>query len=108
MPPLHLNGTSFQRDVWALLLRIPYGETTTYGALAKRIAQSRGGMESVSAQAVGGAIRRNPILILVPCHRVVGAGGALTGYSGGLARKRALLEREGVDMERLFSRKRLI
>lgn len=94
--PLHLVGTPFQQTVWSLLLRIPYGETTTYGALAKRIARDRG-TGCVSAQAVGGAIGRNPIPVFVPCHRVLGAGGRLTGYSGGLDRKRKLLVSEGVD-----------
>lgn len=96
MPPLHLIGTPFQQTVWSLLLQIPYGETTTYGVLAKRIARARG-TGCVSAQAVGGAIGRNPIPVFVPCHRVLGAGGRLTGYSGGLDRKRKLLVSEGVN-----------
>ena len=94
--PLHLVGTPFQQTVWSLLVQIPYGETTTYGVLAKRIARARG-TGCVSAQAVGGAIGRNPIPVFVPCHRVLGAGGRLTGYSGGLDRKRKLLVSEGVN-----------
>jgi methylated-DNA-[protein]-cysteine S-methyltransferase len=92
--PLKTRGTAFQSAVWALLLEIPYGKTTTYGALAKQIAQSRG-ISTMSAQAIGGAVGSNPISILIPCHRVIGAGGGLTGYASGLARKRALLELEG-------------
>ena len=90
--PLRLVGTPFQQAVWDLLLEIPFGEVTTYGALAERVAQSRG--SRVSAQAVGGAVGRNPVLILVPCHRVIGADGSLTGYAGGLDCKRWLLEHE--------------
>ena len=90
--PLRLVGTPFQQAVWDLLLDIPFGEVTTYGALAERVAQSRG--SRVSAQAVGGAVGRNPVLILVPCHRVIGADGSLTGYAGGLDCKRWLLEHE--------------
>ncbi len=92
-PPLSLHGTSFQRAVWALLLEIPYGQTTTYGALARRL-----GIRS--AQAIGGAVGHNPLSIFIPCHRVVGADGSLTGYAGGVAKKRALLELEGVDLSR--------
>ncbi len=91
-PPLHLTGTAFCNRVAELLLEIPYGHTATYGDLARRLAQERGG--GASAQAVGGAVARNPILLIVPCHRVIGANGSLTGYSGGLWRKRALLENE--------------
>lgn len=86
-PPLSLLGTPFQQRVWEALLAIPYGQTVTYGELARRL-----GIRS--AQAVGGAVGRNPISIIVPCHRVVGAGGNLTGYAGGLDRKRALLQLE--------------
>lgn len=93
VPPLHLIGTPFQRAVWALLHTIPYGETVTYGALAKQAAHELG-LERMSAQAVGGAVGRNPISILVPCHRVLGSNGGLTGYAGGIDRKRALLALE--------------
>lgn len=92
-PPLRLRGTPFQRAVWALLLRIPYGSTTSYGELARQLA-AREGFSRVSARAVGGAVGRNPISVILPCHRVVGAKGALTGYAWGLERKAALLELE--------------
>lgn len=93
LPPLRLIGSPFQQAVWALLQQIPYGQTVTYGALAKRVAPGR----KMSAQAVGGAVGRNPISILVPCHRVVGSDGSLTGYASGLDRKRFLLELEKQD-----------
>jgi len=86
--PLGARGTAFQRRVWALIAEIPYGHTTTYGDLARRL----GG--DANARDVGGAVGRNPLSILVPCHRVVGSTGKLTGYAGGLARKRALLDLE--------------
>ena len=86
-PLLSLHGTAFQRRVWKELLTIPYGQTVTYGELALRLSCR-------SAQAVGGAVGRNPISIIVPCHRVVGSDGSLTGYAGGLDRKHALLELE--------------
>ncbi|MCM1124534.1 MAG: methylated-DNA--[protein]-cysteine S-methyltransferase [Eubacterium sp.] len=92
-PPLHLIGSAFQREVWELLCQIPYGQTTTYGALAKRLAEKRG-LPGMSAQAVGGAVAHNPISVIVPCHRVVGADGKLTGYAGGLDKKTALLRLE--------------
>lgn len=91
--PLHLVGTQFQEDVWALLLCIPYGETRSYGELAMELAKLRG-LARMSAQAVGGAVARNPVSIIVPCHRVIGADGRLNGYAGGLERKRALLNLE--------------
>ena len=96
-PPLHPAGSPFRQAVWQLLLEIPYGQTTTYGALAKRL----GGVH-MSAQAVGGAVGHNPISIIVPCHRVVGANGSLTGYAGGLDRKIRLLEIEQTDMSGVF------
>ena len=89
-------GTDFQKQVWSLLLSIPSGQTATYGALAKELAG-----RPVLSRAVGGAVGHNPISILIPCHRVVGAGGRLTGYAGGLERKRALLALEGADIGRL-------
>ena len=98
LPPLRPAGTAFQRQVWDLLLQIPYGATTTYGALARRLAEGRG---RVSAQAVGGAVGHNPISLLIPCHRVVGAGGSLTGYAGGVNKKLALLRLEGADCSHL-------
>ena len=94
MPPLHMSGTPFQMAVWETLREIPYGQTTTYGAIARKIARQRG-LSKMSAQAVGQAVGRNELSILVPCHRVVGADGTLTGYGGGLELKRKLLELEG-------------
>ena len=105
LPPLHPDGSAFRQAVWALLLQIPYGQTTTYGALAKQLA-AKLGRPRMSAQAVGGAVGHNEISILVPCHRVVGTGGSLTGYAGGVDKKKALLELEGVSMEGLFVPKR--
>ena len=95
-PPLNLEGTAFRKEVWQQLLQIPYGQTTTYGELAAQLAAHRG-LKQMSAQAVGGAVGHNPISIIVPCHRVVGTGGSLTGYAGGLAKKLALLKLEGID-----------
>ncbi len=92
--PLAPQGSPFQMAVWDALRRIPYGETVTYADLARDIARLRG-LASMSAQAVGGAVGRNPITILIPCHRVVGSDGSLTGYAGGLERKEALLRLEG-------------
>ena len=95
-PLLNLEGTAFRKEVWQLLLQIPYGETTTYGELAAQLA-AHNGLKRMSAQAVGGAVGHNPISIIVPCHRVVGTSGSLTGYAGGLAKKLALLKLEGID-----------
>ena len=92
--PLNPHGTPFQKQVWELLLTIPYGKTTTYGAIAREIAL-RTGKEKMSAQAVGQAVGANPISILIPCHRVVGTNGKLTGYAGGLDKKEWLLHHEG-------------
>ena len=92
--PLHPHGTPFQRQVWQILLSIPYGQTTTYGEIAKKMAVLTG-RQKMSAQAVGQAVGANPISILIPCHRVVGAGGKLTGYAGGLEKKAWLLRHEG-------------
>ena len=93
--PFHFNGTDFQNEVWRILCTIPYGRTTTYGEIAKQIARRRG-LSRMSAQAVGGAVGHNGISIIVPCHRVIGANGSLTGYAGGLDKKRALLTLEKV------------
>lgn len=98
--PLHLTGTPFQNSVWELLRAIPYGQTTTYGSLAKRLAGERG-LSHMSPQAVGGAVGHNPVSILVPCHRVLGVNGSLTGYAGGLDKKKALLSLEGARTGRL-------
>ena len=92
--PLAPEGTAFQQKVWKILLRIPYGETRTYGDIAREMAALLG-KEKMSAQAVGQAVGRNPISILIPCHRVVGAMGQLTGYAGGLEKKTWLLRHEG-------------
>ena len=93
-PKLALQGTHFQKQVWKALLEIPFGTTTSYGAIAKKLAVARG-ISKISAQAVGTAVGRNPISIIVPCHRVLGADGSLTGYAAGTSIKRALLELEG-------------
>lgn len=92
-PPLAPRGTAFRREVWEILLQIPYGRTTTYGDIAARLARRRG-LGHFSAQAVGGAVGHNPISVIIPCHRVLGSDGSLTGYAGGLERKAALLALE--------------
>lgn len=99
--PLHFIGTAFQKEVWALLCAIPYGQTTTYGAIAKQLAAKRG-LPHMSAQAVGGAVGHNKISIIVPCHRVVGKNGSLTGYAGGIDKKTELLRLEKTDMRTFF------
>ncbi len=91
-PKLALSGTPFRQRVWAALTEIPFGETVTYAALAKRL--------GTSARAVGAAVARNPVSIIVPCHRVIGRNGALTGYAGGLERKAYLLAHEGAQTRR--------
>ena len=101
LPPLHPIGSAFRREVWEILLRIPYGQTTTYGAIAHELAQKRG-LARMSAQAVGGAVGHNEISIIIPCHRVVGASGSLTGYAGGIDKKVRLLELERADMRGFF------
>ena len=100
-PQLNLIGTPFRKKVWEILLTIPYGKTITYGDIAKEIARERG-MAKMSSQAIGGAVGHNNISIIVPCHRVVGVNGNLTGYGGGLDRKCKLLELENIDTSRLF------
>ena len=109
-PPLAPRGTPFREAVWQILLTIPYGQTMTYGEIADRMARQRaaqrvaapevamqqGLAQRIAAQAVGGAVGHNPIAIIVPCHRVVGAGGSLTGYAAGLDRKRRLLQLENI------------
>ncbi len=99
--PLHFIGTDFQNEVWEILYSIPYGQTTTYGKIAEIIAQRRG-LKRMSAQAVGSAVGRNEISIIVPCHRVVGINGSLTGYAGGIDKKIALLKLEGAFKENYF------
>lgn len=93
--PLHFIGTDFQKEVWEILCTIPYGKTITYGEIARIIAKKRG-VTRISAQAVGGAVGHNKISIIVPCHRVIGANGQLTGYAGGIDRKRGLLKLEKI------------
>ena len=92
-PPIQLEGTEFRKSVLSILQTIPYGETTTYGDIGKQIAQQQG-KEKFSAQAVGGAVGHNPISIIVPCHRVIGSNGQLTGYAGGIERKKYMLDLE--------------
>lgn len=96
-PPLSMEGISpFRRRVWEIMLTIPFGQTMTYGNIARLIEKETG--KRVSAQAAGGAVGHNCISIIIPCHRVVGAGGNLTGYAGGIDKKIALLKNEGVDV----------
>ena len=92
-PPLHFIGTDFQKEVREILCAIPYGQTMTYGAIADQLAKKRG-LSRMSAQAVGGAVGHNNLSIIVPCHRVVGSDGSLTGYAGGIERKTFLLNLE--------------
>ena len=96
-PKLRLQGTAFRKLVWEVLLTIAYGQVVTYGDLAEEIAR-RTGRVSMAPRAVGGAVAHNPLSLIIPCHRVVGAGGSLTGYAGGIERKRRLLTLEGVDL----------
>lgn len=92
-PPLSMKGTPFQREVWEELLMIPFGQTRTYGEIAAEMAKRRG-LKSMSAQAVGSAVAHNPISLIIPCHRVVGTNGSLTGYAGGIEKKEWLLTME--------------
>ena len=101
LPLLRYDSTPFRKTVCEIMLTIPYGRTMTYGEIAAEVAR-RQGLEKMSAQAVGGAVGHNPVSIIVPCHRVVGADGSLTGYGGGIARKVKLLELERADMHGLF------
>ena len=101
LPPLHPNGSAFRRSVWEILLQIPYGRTTTYGEIARLLSEKRG-LTRMSAQAVGGAVGHNEISIIIPCHRVVGTNGSLTGYAGGVDKKVKLLELEHADMTGFF------
>ena len=97
-PPLKLSGSAFRQTVGEIMLEIPYGKTTTYGEIARQVTQKMG-ISSMSSQAVGGAVGHNPISIIVPCHRVMGSDGTLTGYAGGLDKKRFLLRLEGHIIE---------
>ena len=94
-PKIILHGSEFRREVWKILQKIPYGVTTTYKKIAEQIAADRG-IPSMSAQAVGGAVGHNPISIIVPCHRILGTDGSLTGYAGGIEKKIRLLALEKV------------
>lgn len=96
--PLEAHGSEFRQAVWEALKQIPYGETVSYGEISQQIAKERG---KASPRSVGGAVGHNPISIVVPCHRVVGANGSLTGFGGGIKSKVALLEHEGVDMSKM-------
>ena len=101
IPAINPTGTEFQKLVWKLLLEIPYGKTTTYGEIAGKIAEIKN-VSRMSAQAVGGAVGKNPIAIIIPCHRVVGKNGKLTGYRYGMDKKISLLAHEGADMGNFF------
>ena len=101
LPPLHPTGSEFRKAVWEILLQIPYGQTTTYGEIARQLAEKQR-LARMSAQAVGGAVGHNEISIIIPCHRVVGTNGSLTGYAGGIHKKGQLLELERADMRRFF------
>lgn len=98
--PLSPDGSDFRQEVWKVLCEIPYGQVATYSQIAKRMGKAR-----MSAQAVGGAVGHNPISIIIPCHRVVGASGSLTGYAGGIERKQFLLAHEGVELSRFYAPK---
>ncbi|MDR0305234.1 MAG: methylated-DNA--[protein]-cysteine S-methyltransferase [Chitinispirillales bacterium] len=100
--PLSPDGSKFRQQVWNILCEIPYGEIITYKKIAKKLAVITG-KKSMSSQAAGGAVGHNPISIIIPCHRVVGSNGSLTGYAGGINKKIKLLELEGVDMSGLFA-----
>lgn len=100
-PPLHPAGSEFRQAVWQILLQIPYGQTITYGEIAGKMAEIKN-TSRMSAQAVGGAVGHNEISVIIPCHRVVGTNGSLTGYAGGIDKKIALLELEHADMNHLF------
>ena len=94
-------GSQFRQIVWNILLNIPYGKVITYGDIAKKVVQKTG-KQNMSSQAVGGAVGHNPISVIIPCHRVVGSNGSLTGYAGGIQTKIKLLELEGVDISNFF------
>ena len=100
-PSLHMVGTPFQTTVWKILQQIPYGKTIPYGEIAYKVAQQKG-ISKMSAQAIGGAVGHNGISIIIPCHRVVGTNGSLTGYAGGINRKIKLLSLEKVSVQHYF------
>ena len=100
-PSLHPTGSAFRQAVWQILLQIPYGQTITYGEIARQMSEMQN-TPHMSAQAVGGAVGHNEISIIIPCHRVVGTNGSLTGYAGGIDKKIALLNLEHTDMSHFF------
>ena len=100
-PPLSMKTSEFRKAVWEVMLTIPYGKTMTYGEIAETIAKQRG-IARMSAQAVGGAVGHNSISLIIPCHRVVGTNGSLTGYAGGIDKKVKLLQLEKADMTKFF------
>lgn len=101
IPPLVMKTTPFRKAVWKIMLSIPYGKTMTYGEIAAKIAKQKG-IKQMSAQAVGGAVGHNSISLIIPCHRVVGTNGSLTGYAGGIDKKAKLLKLEQTNMGNLF------
>lgn len=101
LPPLRYDSTPFRKLICSIMLTIPYGQTMTYGEIAAEAARQQG-IKTMSAQAVGGAVGHNPISLIIPCHRVVGTSGSLTGYAGGIERKVKLLALEHADMQKLF------
>ena len=103
IPAINPAGTEFQKLVWKMLLEIPYGKTTTYGEIARKIAEIKN-VSRMSAQAIGGAVGKNPIAIIIPCHRVVGKNGNMTGYAYGVDKKTALLEIEEADIKNYYGR----
>ena len=100
-PPIKMLTTDFRKIVWQILLKIPYGQTITYGRIAKMVAEEKN-LSKMSAQAVGGAVAHNSISIIIPCHRVIGSNGSLTGYAGGIDKKIKLLELEKVNIKNFF------
>ncbi len=96
-PPILMQTTPFRKAVWEIMLTIPFGKTMTYGEIAEKLAEQNG-LKKMSARAVGGAVGHNPISLMIPCHRVIGANGSLTGYAGGIRKKAYLLTLEGVDL----------
>lgn len=101
IPQLSMKTTPFRKAVWKIMLTIPYGKTMTYGEIANEIAKQKG-LPAMSAQAVGGAVGHNSISLMIPCHRVVGTNGSLTGYAGGIDKKIQLLTMEKADMSSFF------
>ena len=100
-PKLSMRTTTFRKKVWEIMLGIPFGQTMTYGQIAERVARLMN-LSQMSAQAVGGAVGHNSISLIIPCHRVVGANGSLTGYAGGIDKKIRLLQMEGTDTSKFF------